>query len=103
MSSQKKSAAECRHITINCRLILPSHAHVQGNHCSITVIRKKARKNLFRKYVGLDFKRGDKEEKEKKATCMFNKVKLKMKFRFSYGSGIVIVTKISNYNNFLIN
>ena len=39
---------------------------------------------------------------------MFNKVKLKidcvniMIFKFSYGSGIVIVTKISNYNNFLI-
>ena len=89
MSSQKKAQQKCRHITINCRLILPSHAHVQGNHCSITVIRKKARKKIFRKYVGLDFKRGDKEEKGKKATCMINQVKLKMIFRSSYGSGIV--------------
>ena len=39
--------------------------------------------------VGLDFKRGGKEEKGKKATCMFNKVKLKMIFRSSYGLGIV--------------
>ena len=56
------------------------HMYKETIVCSIKVIRKKARKKIFRKYVGLDFKRGDKEEKEKKATCMFNKVKLKIDF-----------------------